>query len=92
MAQTSVDPDRAITQCMVRWDDVKDHLDENGKVDGQLKRVPTDKKDRVAKGRWQGLPCRSGCTGEVELAPDGSIDAAQACPVHMLKLLKALSS
>ena len=70
------------------WDDVQVELDDDGLVIGDVKHVRLDKKDRQQDSRWKGTPCASDCTGNVEVADDGTIDASAMCPVHLCMLLK----
>ena len=49
----------------------------------KIHRVVT-KKDRVQRGDVKPLHCCTGCTGRIELLPDGSLDVGKACPVHLM--------
>jgi hypothetical protein len=90
VANTSVESDRAVTQCFLEWHEVAVQLDEDGLVIGHLKHIAFDKKDRLHKGKWKGSPCASDCQGNVEIGEDGCIDASAMCPVHLLMYLKVL--
>ena len=90
LAVTVVDSDRAVTQCLTEWDEVRVEVDEDGSIIGYNKFIGMDKRDRTMEGKWKKTSCTSSCTGNVVIDDNGYFDASQMCPVHIQQYLKVL--
>ena len=88
VATVAVDPDRAVTQCLLEWSNVTPIVDEDGLMIGLRKTIGIDKRSRNFEGKVKDTPCASDCLGNVELDENGMIDATKLCPCHLLQYAK----
>ena len=90
VVKNSVDGHRAAQEFLLDWEEVDMVWSSTDEVVGVQTHVGLTKKDRKQRGEVKDTPCTNECNGCVALDENGSFDATELCPAHLLLYSKEL--